>query len=197
MLIRKSPVVIVAAILLFLAVDSGQMGALPKEDPFEPFQGDWVVTKIAFGDYEFKGSATKPIIATFQKNKMLLKPSFSHKYQWALQFGTEVRESGTVISLSLDSRGSESILTLPPMGKPGEMDFEEFPKPPLPDRQSIRKGNAPKKANEKPESISRKGIFRFKDGALELCLDAKADKRPTQFLGSNESIYLHLVREKK
>ena len=147
---------------------------VPK-DPAEAFQGEWIVASVFHAGFELRGTPERPIKATITQNKLVISPGVSIGLIGQLSINSVDNELKTASAVFFRMSDQDRVETfqLDPSKTPAEIDTKE------------------KVGDDVSE---RKGIYRWVDGELEICLGVAGHPRPKGFKAGDRSFLLHLKR---
>ena len=145
------------------------------KSPMEKFQGEWIIASLGFGGYELKGTAERPMMVSFHKDRIVIRPTYNIRNSARVSFGSGGVKTDQAIEFSISERDTKGIFQLHPDKNPAWIDL---------------------KPGEEDQGV--KGIYRFKRDELELCINRFANaKRPDDFKMSDSAILLRLKRKAK
>jgi uncharacterized protein (TIGR03067 family) len=128
-------------------------------------QGRWIVTSIEHPDFELQGSMSAPFRMQFRENQLVSSPSVSITYTFSVQYnsalGLRINRLHTIV---LSKKTTVATYELGP--DPGQITVVE---------------------KDGDKSRTRKGIYRFTDTGLELCLGLGSRTFPREFKASKHT----------
>ncbi len=145
--------------------------------PTDAFQSEWLVDSLAYGSYEIRGTAKKPMRVGFKEGKMVTRPAWDINIEWTYGFSSSdgfVSENVTQFRFTKERRY-----------KPFRFDASKFPAEIDLDETRDRK------------LVTRRGIYRQTAEGMELCIAAVGESRPTEFRATSANVLLRLKRAKQ
>lgn len=144
------------------------------KDPVEAFQGEWMVASVFHAGFELRGTPEKPIKATITQNKLVISPGISMGLAGQVSISTDTGlKAASAVFFQMSDQHRIETFQLDPSKTPAQIDTEE-------------------KSDD--NVTERKGIYRWVDGELEICLGVADHPRPKGFKAGDKSFLLRLKR---